>query len=125
MEVAFCPPSGQGCLSASEVLRDAFTAVVQERRNLIPRSLLVVARSPMVKGHGAKTPKKWSLAGNYAVVTRAREMVVAFLTRGLAVHENWKERLDIPDTPPDEEPDTEAWTVPDEGLLCPSCSRPI
>lgn len=125
MEVALSPLSTPPYVSAAAPFPMPTTDVRQSRREQIPGSLLALARSPMVKGFAAATPKKWSLTGNYAVVTRARETVVGILNSGFDGHDTWRERLNIPKDRPEEQPNLQSWTAPDLGLLCPSCSLPI
>lgn len=59
------------------------------RREMLPDDLLALAHSPMAKGKGAGVPDEWSVTGNFAVVSRARELVASVVLHGNALHKEW------------------------------------
>lgn len=95
-----------------------------DRHELLPLELLRLARSPMVRGDGADIPKKWSITGNLAIVSAARQLVAAVLRTSFRVQPSWASQLGIPLN--EEGPvDVLAWAVDDTGLRCPKCTGPI
>ncbi|KAL5478580.1 hypothetical protein ACEPAI_2764 [Sanghuangporus weigelae] len=104
-----------------------------DRHHEIPPELLVLARSPMVKGNGTGLPHEWScVTGNLALVTRARKLVHdALESKNSRLPLKWRTLLEIPgeESMNDENIDASkvrAWAVEDDYLfLCPRCKGAI
>lgn len=102
--------------------------VLEDRHQEIPADLLALARSPMVKGQGTDLPFEWScVAGNFAVVTRARKLVREVVEDGKGLQRKWCSLLEIPDEEGDEIPSAtiRVWAVKDDFFLCPGCKGAI
>ena len=96
-----------------------------DRYELIPGELLGLARSPMVKGKGAQIPSEWTTTGNYAVVSRARELVNDVVRLVKDLPDKWEDVIANPGVEEGARPDFTAWAVPDVGFRCPHCDEPI
>ena len=75
--------------SSSSLTSSSDESCVLDRHELLPDELLALARSPMVKGKGADIPDEWSITGNLAVVSRARELVADVVLHGNELHRKW------------------------------------
>lgn len=91
---------------------------VIHRYDLVPKTLLRLASSPMVRGTSHHFPSGFSaVTGNTAIVARARQLILDVTEKGNKLPEEWRECLELP--VPTEEVDE--WAVEDEGLVCPGC----
>lgn len=119
------PSNIEQCSTLTNSLSICNASVTSDRHDLLPDELLALARSPMVKGKGANIPDEWTITGNLAVVSRARELVVEVLMYGNDLHRKWEHIVGFPGLEEGKYPDIMAWVVPDEGFSCPGCEAAI
>ncbi|EJD01936.1 uncharacterized protein FOMMEDRAFT_168520 [Fomitiporia mediterranea MF3/22] len=111
--------------------------IIFTRYNLVPSTLLALARSPMARGNDTGLPEdRGCVTGNVAFVSRARKLVARIVHQGKPLPEDWFDQLDLPKYECDDESDGSGgrkskedevleWVVKDEGLLCPRCGGAI
>ena len=107
-----------------DAVPDPVPKEVMHRLELIPTSLLRLARSPLVKGQKPRLPDDTGIVvGNIPSVARARVFVANVLYACADLPGDWQKLLQLPDEGDGTE--VESWIVPDEGLICPNCGGPI
>ena len=106
---------------------------VDDKRHQLPSELLALARSPMVKGIGTGLPEEWGcVTGNFAPVTRARQLLHDTLThKSSQLPVRWRTLLEIPGEEGVNDENigarkVQAWSVEDaDFFICPNCKGVI